>query len=119
MSKVLNFHMPADDPDRAAQFYREVFGWQLTSMGTAQAPYLHAQTGTSDEPGIEAAIVKRDQTLKSPVPTIAVDDIDAAMARVVVQGGQMATVREIEGIGRFGYALDSEGNTIALLQRDP
>lgn len=117
MSKVLNFHMPADDPDRAAKFYHDVFGWELTSMGTAQAPYLHAKTGTTDEPGIEAAIVKRDGTLRSPVPTIAVDDVDAAMARVVVSGGQMAPVREIAGIGRFGYALDSEGNTIALLQR--
>ncbi len=117
MSKVLNFHMPADDPERAATFYREVFGWELTSIGTADVPYLHARTGTSAEPGIEAAIVKRDGTLQSPVPTIAVDDIDGAMARVVVGGGQMASVREIEGIGRFGYALDSEGNTIALLQR--
>ena len=119
MSKVLNFHLPADDPERAATFYRDVFGWELTSMGTAQAPYLHARTGTSDEPGIEAAIVKRDPVLKTPVPTIAVDDIDAAMARLVVGGGQMSPVREIDGVGRFGFALDSEGNTIALLQRTP
>jgi predicted enzyme related to lactoylglutathione lyase len=26
-------------------------------------------------------------------------------------------VQDIPGIGRFGYAIDSEGNIIALLQR--
>jgi uncharacterized protein len=117
MSKVLNFHLPADDPDRAARFYQEVFGWQITPLGNSASPYLHAQTGTPDEPGIEAAIVKRDLTIKSPVPTIDVDDIDDAMARLAVRGGQQALVREIDGIGRFGYAIDCEGNVIALLQR--
>lgn len=117
MSKVLNFHLPADDPERAADFYRNVFGWEIESLGTAAAPYLHARTGASGEPGIEAAIVKRDPIVRSPVPTIDVDDIDAAMARLAMLGGQQASVREIQGIGRFGYAIDSEGNVIALLQR--
>jgi predicted enzyme related to lactoylglutathione lyase len=117
VSKVLNFHLPADNPERAAKFYREVFGWEMTSLGNAHVPYLHARTGTSDDPGIEAAIVKRDLVVKSPVPTIDVDDIDAAMARVSVRGGQQATVRDIEGVGRFGYAIDPEGNVIALLER--
>jgi len=28
-------------------------------------------------------------------------------------------VQEIPGLGRFAYAIDSEGNIIALLQRVP
>jgi predicted enzyme related to lactoylglutathione lyase len=118
MSKVLNFHLPADDPERAARFYREAFGWQITSLGSSAEPYLHAQTGEPQDPGIEAAIVRRDSTVKSPVPTIDVEDIDGAMARVAVLGGRNAMVRDIAGLGRFGYAIDSEGNVIALLQRN-
>jgi predicted enzyme related to lactoylglutathione lyase len=48
-----------------------------------------------------------------------VDDIDGTMARLSVSGGQQGAVRDIAGTGRFGYAIDSEGNVIALLQRAP
>ena len=34
-----------------------------------------------------------------------------------MKGGQQARVQDIPGLGRFGYAIDSEGNVIALLQR--
>ena len=54
--------------------------------------------------------------MKAPTPTIEVDDIDQAMVVVATSGGQQGPVRDIPGIGRFGYAIDSEGNIIALLQ---
>jgi predicted enzyme related to lactoylglutathione lyase len=38
------------------------------------------------------------------------------MVVVATSGGQQGPVRDIPGIGRFGYAIDSEGNIIALLQ---
>ena len=39
------------------------------------------------------------------------------MVTIVMKGGQQARVQDIPGLGRFGYAIDSEGNVIALLQR--
>ena len=29
MPRVIHFEIPADDPDRAAKFYGNVFGWKL------------------------------------------------------------------------------------------
>ncbi len=29
MSRVVHFEIPTDNPERAAGFYREVFGWQI------------------------------------------------------------------------------------------
>ncbi len=55
--------------------------------------------------------------MKAPVPTFEVDDIDGAMTAIAMKGGQQARVSDIDGLGRFGYAIDSEGNIIALLQR--
>ncbi|MBA3318363.1 MAG: VOC family protein, partial [Gemmatimonadales bacterium] len=26
---IVHFEIPADDPERAAKFYRELFGWQI------------------------------------------------------------------------------------------
>jgi len=51
-------------------------------------------------------------------PTIEVDDIDQSMIAIVMKGGQQGRVQNIPGLGRFGYAIDSEGNVIALLQRE-
>ena len=38
------------------------------------------------------------------------------MIDIAMKGGQQGRVQDIPGIGRFGYAIDSEGNIIALLE---
>src|SRR2546428_8918775 len=30
---VVHFEIPADDPERAAKFYRELFGWEISRWG--------------------------------------------------------------------------------------
>jgi len=116
VGKVINFHIPADDVERAATFYREVFGWEFAPFAGSPVPYLvhdDAEGGS----GIPAAITQRSDVVKAPTPTIEVDDIDQAMTWIATKGGQQARVNDIPGLGRFGYAIDSEGNIIALLQR--
>ena len=39
------------------------------------------------------------------------------MIAISMRGGQMGRVQEIPDLGRFGYAIDSESNVIALIQR--
>jgi len=33
MSKVVHFEIPIDDPDRAAGFYRDALGWEISRSG--------------------------------------------------------------------------------------
>ena len=33
MPRVIHFEINADDPERAVEFYRGVFGWDITNMG--------------------------------------------------------------------------------------
>jgi uncharacterized protein len=117
VGKIVNFHLPADDVERAAAFYRDVFGWTFKPFPGSPVPYL-VHDAAENGAGIPAAITARQDVVKAPTPTIEVDDIDAAMIQVVMKGGQQARVHEIAGLGRFGYAIDSEGNIIALLQRE-
>ena len=120
MGKVVNFHLPADDVERAAAFYRKVFGWEFIPYPNSPVPYLVNDSGDGPgSAGIPAAITARQEIVKAPVPTIEVENIDQALVAVVVEGGQQARVQEIPGLGRFAYAIDSEGNIIALLQRIP
>ncbi len=116
MGKVVNFHLPADDVERAATFYQEVFGWTFTPAPNSPVPYL-VHEPSDDGAGIPAAITKRQDVINAPTPTIDVTDIDQAMTAIAMKGGQQGRVQELPGIGRYGYAIDSEGNIIALLQR--
>jgi predicted enzyme related to lactoylglutathione lyase len=115
MLKLVNFHLPARDIPRAVEFYRTVFGWAFADRSVAQTPYFVA---SPDGPGVEVAITSASPTIAAPVPTFEVIGIDDAMARIAVNGGRQARVDDIPGIGRFGYAIDSEGNVIALLERE-
>jgi predicted enzyme related to lactoylglutathione lyase len=115
----VNFHLPADDVERAAKFYYEVFGWEFKPFPDSPLPYLVLDPpANGDGAGIPAAITQRQEIVKAPVPTIEVDHIDQAMIDIALKGGQQARVTDIPGLGRFGYAIDSEGNVIALLQRE-
>jgi predicted enzyme related to lactoylglutathione lyase len=117
VGKVVNFHLPADDVERAATFYREVFGWEFSAFPNSPTPYLVYTPDGDSAAGVPAAITQRQEIVKAPVPTIEVENIDEAMVTIVMKGGQQARVQEIPGVGRFGYAIDSEGNVIALIQR--
>jgi predicted enzyme related to lactoylglutathione lyase len=119
LGKIVNFHLPALDVDRAAKFYRDVFGWEFVPFPDSPVPYLVHEPRGDAGAGIPAAITPRGEIVKAPVPTIEVDDIDQAMTDIAMKGGQQARVSDIPGLGRYGYAIDSEGNIIALLQRVP
>jgi uncharacterized protein len=116
MGNIVNFHLPADDVERAVKFYRDVFGWDFEPAPGSPVPYF-VHDGAASGAGIPAAIVERQEIVKAPTPTIDVPHIDQAMLDIAMKGGQQGRVRDIPGLGRFGYAIDSEGNIIALVQR--
>jgi len=49
MSKVVHFEIPNDAPDRAAGFYRDALGWEISHFG--DEPYWLARSS-----GIQAAV---------------------------------------------------------------
>jgi predicted enzyme related to lactoylglutathione lyase len=119
--RVVHFEIPVDDPDRAAAFYGTAFGWDLSSM--PGMGYTLASTGPSGdqgptEPGfINGGMLRRCDEVPSPVITIGVDDMVAALATIEQNGG--STVRGKEPVGDMGFAAyvkDSEGNVLGLWQ---
>jgi uncharacterized protein len=117
VGNVVNFHLPADDVERAAKFYHEVFGWRFPRFPDSPVPYLLADATEQNGSGIPAAITQRQEVVKAPVPTIEVERIDEAMTDIAMKGGQQGRVQDIAGVGRFGYAIDCEGNVIAVVER--
>ena len=124
MRKVVHFEIPADDLDRAKNFYSSVFGWKLDTMPmpgggeytSVVTTAVDEQTQMPTEPGaINGGMFKRDENLTSPVLTIDVDAIDDALAQVESSGGTVVAPRvAIEGMGAFAYFKDPEGNIVGL-----
>ena len=120
--RVVHFEVPFDDADRAREFYREVFGWQIQPM--PEMDYNMVSTGPVSDQGmpseagyIGGGMMQRQAPYTSPVLTLEVDDIDATIVAVEKQGG--AAVGEKSAVGDMGFAAyftDSEGNLMGLWQ---
>jgi predicted enzyme related to lactoylglutathione lyase len=117
MSKIVHFEIPVDDAGRAATFYRDVLGWEISGFG--DQPYWLVRAGADDEPGANGALIGRGEIHRSPVLIAGVSDLDATVARVEGSGGKVLQGKlAIPGVGWSAYVADSEGNTLGLFQDD-
>jgi len=121
-ARVVHFEVPFDDADRARSFYRDVFDWQIQSM--PEMGYNLVSTGPAGEDGmpsepgfIGGGMLQRQEPVTTPVITLQVDDIDAALVAVDKNGGR--SLGEKMPVGDMGFAAyfnDSEGNLMGLWQ---
>ncbi len=125
MAGVVHFEIPTDDKERANTFYESAFGWNLSPM--QEMDYTIAITTPSDEqtgmpsaPGaINGALFPRTDNLRTPIITIDVEDVDAALAQVESAGGSVAQAKDaVPGMGYYAYFKDTEGNIMGLWQTD-
>lgn len=118
MPKVVHFEIPADNPERAVQFYSSVFGWKIERWG-GPVEYWLAMTGSESEPGINGAIMRRQRSFTSVVNSIQVPSVEDFARRVTGNGGKIIAPRQtIPGVGYIAYSQDPEGNSFGLFQPD-
>ena len=120
-NRIVHFEIPVDDQERANSFYEGAFGWEITSI--PEVGYTSVATGPADEQGptesgyINGGMFKREESLSTPMLTVDVVDIDAALSAIAKLGG--STVREKFAVGDMGFAAyftDTEGNVVGLWQ---
>jgi predicted enzyme related to lactoylglutathione lyase len=117
MARVVHFEIPADNPERAAEFYTKAFGWQIQKWA-GPMDYWMVNTGTG-EPGINGGILKREQPGASTVNTVGVANLDESIAAVTGAGGKVVSPKmSIPGIGWLAYCVDPEGNQFGMMQPD-
>jgi uncharacterized protein len=123
MSRVVHFEIHADDPRRAANFYQEVFGWQIQKWD-GPADYWLVTTGKPPEPGIDGAILQRQGPINGDaviayVCTVDVTSVDDTIAKITSLGGTIALPKDaVPGVGWLAYAKDTEGNIFGVMQSD-
>ena len=118
----MHFEIPADDEDRARDFYSSAFGWEMNPL--PEMNYTLIMTTPVDDRGmpstagsINGGLYRREGKLTAPVVTVDVEDIDAALQKIESLGGSTVTPRqEVPGMGWTAYFRDSEGNVVGLWQ---
>ena len=126
MGRVVHFEIHAEDPERAAAFYKGLFGWSVTKWD-GPVEYWLVTTGPDAERGINGGVVRRrgprpaeGQPVNSYVCTVEVPDLDDRLAKAAELGAELALAKmPVPGVGWLAYIKDPEGNILGLMQPDP
>ena len=126
MSPVVHFEMPAKNSKRVADFYSEVFGWQMNQLGPDMGNYLLANTTETDKNGMVKTPgninggfweYKEGEGEQIPHIVISVDNLSESMEAVKSFGGEIiGETMDIPGIGQFVMFKDTEGNRVGMLR---
>jgi uncharacterized protein len=125
LDPVIHFELPAEDTERAREFYEGAFGWQTTPLGPETDDFVLAFTIETDEKtrmpikrgAINGGFYKRTKTDQQTKLTVLVDDIREAMERIEAAGGQvLGEPFELPGVGLFVSFIDTEGNVVTINQ---
>ncbi len=115
MPHFVHIDIAADNPERAAKFYADVFGWPVTKL-EGPVPYWLLGTG-QDGTGIGGGIGKRDRSWQSMAPTVEVPSADAYAKKITDQGGSIIVPRiTMPGVGDLVTCRDPDGNVFAILE---
>ncbi len=131
MNPVVHFEMPVEDEQRASDFYKNTFGWGVQKMGDEVGGYLVVTTTETDENGpkkpgaINGGLYKKSKPEQGPHVVVSVDDIREHIKKVKEAGGTVMVgssgeeFDDIPGIGLYSTILDTEGNSVGMLQPSP
>jgi predicted enzyme related to lactoylglutathione lyase/ketosteroid isomerase-like protein len=119
INRVVHFEISAQEPERCAKFFSDVFGWQITKWDGPQ-PYWIANTGPTGGVGINGGILRHPDGAARTVNTIQVDSIEQTIEAVTKAGGQMCVPKmPIPGVGWLAYCNDTEGGLFGIHVPDP
>jgi len=122
MDRVQHFEIPCDDMEKTKKFYSEIFGWkifEIPGMG-----YHMINTAPTDEQGmiqekgaINGGITQRDETAKSPIIMITVENLEESMKKIEEGGGKIVMPKaQVGDMGLYARISDPEGNIIGIWQ---
>jgi predicted enzyme related to lactoylglutathione lyase len=104
------------DQDRAARFYRQVFGWEM-DPGREHSGYLHIRNGDKHIGGIPPAGPGTPPGPPHWLVYFRVQDCDRSAAQAQDLGATvLAPSTAMEGVGRWSVLADPQGAAFAVFQ---
>ncbi|MDQ7849016.1 MAG: VOC family protein [Armatimonadota bacterium] len=123
---VVQFEIYADNPERLAGFYRELFGWEIAAVPGME--YWLIRTVPSDAQGvptvpggINGGLMKRPRPdARNWLNCVSVGSIDQTLEKAQAAGAVVFRPKSaVPRIGWFAVLADPEMNVFALWQDDP
>ena len=122
MDKVVHFHIPVDNMERAKEFYTKIFDWNVQDVG--HSDYILVKTVDTDENGIPAesgaingALYERESPEEYPEITIEVSSIEDYLKKIEESGGKIVTIKTpVKDLGFYAEFSDTENNVVGLWQ---
>lgn len=113
--KLSYMQIPAADTGVAAAFYRDVFGWSITS----DKPDHRSFADTTGE--LIGAFVTSLPVVSEPgiLPYIYVEGIDAIVESITSHGGEIVRAPYAEGSLQVATFRDPAGNVLGIWQAGP
>jgi len=108
------------DPAAAAQFYGELFGWNVKQTDAEMGGYRVVAIGETGVGGIMASPAGAP-----PMPPrwgcyVTVDNLDAALARCATLGGKtLVPAMEVPTVGRMAVIQDPQGAALSVMEYLP
>ncbi len=124
MNRVIHFEIHAVDAKKIADFYKKVFGWEVTKWEGMEYWMVMTAPEKSKEPGINGGITVRKGRLPNPgepissfVCTIGVSSVDDYINKINKAGGTLAVPKmAIPGMAWLAYCKDPEGNIFGIYE---
>lgn len=119
MPRVVHFEIAADNTERAAKFYGEVFGWNINKWDGPQEYWL-VSTGQRETYGIDGGLMKKMDNFPGVINIVDVESTDEYVEKIAAAGGGIVMPKmAVPGIGYLAYCRDTEGNIFGIMQNDP
>ena len=122
---VVHFEIPADQPERAVKFYRDLFGWKIEKFPSESGPEYWlvstVPTGADGMPagGVNGGLTRRREPTQPPVNYVSVESVDEYLRKAKRLGAQeLRPKTAVKGMGWLAWLKDTEGNVLALWETD-
>jgi uncharacterized protein len=119
---VSHFEIPASDPERAARFYRQVFGWSVEPLAWERPYFKIRGSSLPADPGrqgIDGGIAEAGGGLEHPLLILHIEDatLETVLERITKAGGTIdLPATRVGKMGWWARFRDPEGNLLGLWQ---
>ena len=122
---VVHFEIYADDPEKLAKFYSNLFDWAIEPVPGMDYRMVKSvdtdANGLPTQPGINGGMIKRPEgyDVRATVNYVNVDSLDNAVKRAQDLGAKITKPRSpVPGMGWFAMLVDPQGNHFAMWEQD-
>ena len=116
-ANIIWFEIPADNPNRAKEFYSKLFGWKINLFPGMQ-DYWHIDTGGSDDTP-DGGLMARKHPAQPITNYVNVPSVTQFMGKAEKLGGKICVPKTaVPQMGYFAICQDTENNTFAIWESD-